>query len=70
MQVYIEQHTVSVWRVVMARSGPYQMGVVLLMILPELGGHGYNNGAVGGNCKGFVPERFLEREEVTDLMLC
>lgn len=46
------------------------MGVVFLMILPELGGHGYNNGAIGGDCKDFVPEWFLERKEMTDLMLC
>ena len=47
----------------------YQVRVVLLMVLPELCCYWYNYGAVGSNCKNLVPEWFLERQKVTDLML-
>lgn len=61
MQVFEEQHS---------RGEAYQMRVVFLMILPELCGNWYDNGTVGCDCKDFVPKRFLEREEMADLMLC
>lgn len=48
----------------------YQVRVVFLMILPELGGHWYNNGTIGSDCKNLVPEWLLERKEMADLMLC
>ena len=48
----------------------YQVRVVLLMILPELGGNRYDNGTVGSDCKNFVPERFFERKKMADLVLC
>lgn len=51
-------------------EGAYQVRVMFLMILPELGGHRYNNGTVGSDCKDLVPEWFLERKEMADLMLC
>ena len=48
----------------------YQVRVVFLMVLPELGGNRYNNWTVGSDCKDLVPERLFESEEMADLMLC
>ena len=48
----------------------HQVRVVLLVILPELGGDWHNNGAVGGNCQDLVPKWLSQSQEMADLMLC
>ena len=48
----------------------YQVRVVFLMILPELGGNWYYNRAVGGYSQTFVPEGLFQCQEMADLMLC
>lgn len=50
-------------------QGAYQVGMMFLMVLPELGSNRYNNGAIGGDCKDFVPERLFESQEMANLML-
>ena len=47
----------------------YQVRVVLLVVLPELGSNRYNDGTIGGHCKDFIPEWLFQRQKMADLML-
>ena len=51
-------------------NGAHQVRVVLLVVLPELGGNWHNNWAIGCNCQDFVPKRLSQSQKVADLMLC
>ncbi len=48
----------------------HQMGVVLLVVLPESGGHWYNQRHVGDEREDLVVQWLAKRQEMGQLVLC